>query len=68
MAQTNCPECDAVIILDEPREGLIISCPDCGVDLEVIDTDPFEVDLPFDDDWDDDDWDDDDWDDDWDEE
>jgi lysine biosynthesis protein LysW len=57
MPKTYCPECDAVISVDNPRVGAMIVCRECGKELEIIDTDPFEVDFPFDDDWDDD-WDD----------
>jgi lysine biosynthesis protein LysW len=53
MPKTYCPECDAVIKMDNPREGAKIECPECGVKLEIISVDPFEVDFPFDDDWDD---------------
>jgi alpha-aminoadipate carrier protein LysW len=53
MSKTYCPECDAVISVAEPREGDLIRCPECGVELEIIDTDPFDVDFPLDDDWDD---------------
>jgi lysine biosynthesis protein LysW len=65
-----CPECDAVIEEDIEEVGEIITCPECGVELEVISLDPLEFDLaPADDeddfDFDDDDDDeDDDWDDD----
>ena len=58
MAKTYCPECDAVITVSNPREGAEIRCPECGVELEVISTDPFDVDFIYEDDWDDD-WDDD---------
>jgi alpha-aminoadipate/glutamate carrier protein LysW len=77
MPKTYCPECDSVVRLENPREGMIFPCPDCGVDLEVVSVDPFDVYFPYeeDDDWDDDDWDDededdddDDWDDDWEDE
>ncbi len=30
---------------DEVEEGEIISCPECGVELEVVNTDPLEVEL-----------------------
>ncbi|MCC6013844.1 MAG: lysine biosynthesis protein LysW [Candidatus Verstraetearchaeota archaeon] len=30
-----CPECDCEIELEDVLEGEIISCEDCGVDLEV---------------------------------
>ena len=59
MPKTDCPDCDAVISMDDPREGAAFKCPVCGEALEVISTDPFEVDYPLDDS---------DWDDDWDEE
>lgn len=55
MPNTYCPECDAVISMDDPREGAIFKCPVCGEELEVISSDPFEVDFPLDDeDWDED--------------
>jgi alpha-aminoadipate/glutamate carrier protein LysW len=66
-----CPECEAIIDEEFEDIGEIISCPECGVELEVISIDPIEFDLaPIDDDEDDDefgfddseeeDWDDDD--------
>jgi hypothetical protein len=61
MPKTYCPNCDAVIIADRPREGSTITCRDCDTDLEIISASPFEVDYPvdYDEDWDDDDdWDD----------
>ena len=36
----NCPECDAVLSLAGVEIGEIIVCPDCGVDLEVMETEP----------------------------
>ena len=72
-----CPECEAVIDEEFEDIGEIISCPECGVELEVINIDPVEFDLALIDDeedeefsYDDDeeDWDDDDsYDDDYDE-
>jgi len=49
MPKTRCPNCDTTIKLEKPREGAVVSCPACGVELEVICADPFEVD--FTDDW-----------------
>ncbi len=49
MPKTRCPNCNTPIKVDKPREGAIITCPGCGVELEVIGADPFEVD--FSDDW-----------------
>jgi alpha-aminoadipate/glutamate carrier protein LysW len=45
-----CPECEAVIDEEFEDVGEIISCPECGVELEVISIDPVEFDLaPVDD-------------------
>ena len=45
-----CPECDAPIDEEFDDVGEIITCPECGVDLEVISLDPVEFDLaPVDD-------------------
>lgn len=58
MPKTYCPECDAVININNPRDGAQTRCPECGVELEIISSDPFDVDYVYDDDWgDDDDWD-----------
>jgi alpha-aminoadipate/glutamate carrier protein LysW len=49
-----CPECEAVIDEEFEDIGEIISCPECGVELEVISIDPVEFDLaPIDDEEDD---------------
>ena len=45
MAKTRCINCGSLISLDKPREGSIITCSACGVELEVIRTDPFTVDF-----------------------
>ena len=41
----HCPECEALVDLDadEVEEGEIVSCPDCGTDLEVMSTNPMEL-------------------------
>ena len=49
MPRTRCPNCDVVIKKEKPREGALIFCPGCGVELEIVNTDPFEVELT--DDW-----------------
>jgi lysine biosynthesis protein LysW len=54
MSRTHCPNCNSMISVDKPREGIVIECPKCGVELEIIRKDPLEVD--FTDDWQDDDW------------
>lgn len=60
MVTATCVECDEEIeINDRPRRGLRIICPNCGAQLEVTNTTPLELDLPFDDEEEeDDDWDD----------
>jgi len=42
-----CPECEADIEIDEydVDKGEIISCPECGVELEVVGLSPLELDL-----------------------
>jgi alpha-aminoadipate carrier protein LysW len=45
-----CPSCDQDITLGgEIRLGKQVMCPNCGVELEVIDTDPVELDWPYED-------------------
>jgi lysine biosynthesis protein LysW len=54
MGEAHCPDCDGVITVDSPRIGEFIRCTDCGYELEIISTSPFEVDYPldYDGDWD----------------
>lgn len=42
-----CPECGTLIDLDaeELEEGEIISCPECAVELEVVNIHPLELDV-----------------------
>lgn len=43
---TFCPECDAdVEIPADAMENELISCHDCGAELEIISLDPLELDL-----------------------
>ncbi len=49
MPKTRCPNCDTLIKVDKPHEGAMITCPGCGVELEIVGTDPFVVD--FTEDW-----------------
>lgn len=58
MPKTYCPNCDSVITVDKPRMGAVLTCRECGQELEIISTSPFEVDFPLDEDWEDEDWDD----------
>lgn len=57
-----CPECDADIDVDEfdVDKGDLISCAECGTNLEVTGTSPLELEAAGDEDDDDDDDDDDD--------
>ena len=37
MTTANCPECDGEVTLsDDAVVGEIVTCPDCGADLEVM--------------------------------
>jgi len=42
-----CPECDAMINIEEDlvEEGQSIECPECGAELEVVSTEPLELDI-----------------------
>jgi alpha-aminoadipate carrier protein LysW len=42
-----CPECEADIEIDEydVDKGEVISCPECGVELEVVGLAPLQLDL-----------------------
>ncbi len=51
MATTNCTECDETIELTgRGRIGQKVVCPNCGASLEVVSTEPLELDLALDDD------------------
>lgn len=39
-----CPECFSEVKLAEVMKNEIVQCADCGVELEVINTDPLELD------------------------
>jgi alpha-aminoadipate carrier protein LysW len=73
MALATCAECDEEIeVSDRARLGQRVVCSNCGAQLEVVSTNPLELDPGYDDDdgWEDDDdldaLDDDEFDDDWD--
>lgn len=53
----NCPNCDAVIELDEDEldEGDTIACEECGADLTVVGLDPLELEAAEDEDEEDED-------------
>ena len=56
-----CPECDEEVYVDaDSEQGDVVSCDECGADLEVVGLDPIELDLyeggdEFDDDYEDED-------------
>jgi len=36
MSEEKCPDCEALVLVpDDAVDGEIVSCPDCGLDLEV---------------------------------
>ncbi len=41
----HCPECDNEIRLDKPIRGEIVTCSDCGAELEVTNENPLQLDL-----------------------
>ena len=42
-----CPECGTRLDIDsdEVEEGKILNCPECDVELEVVNTNPLEFDV-----------------------
>jgi alpha-aminoadipate carrier protein LysW len=46
MPTTACPECSEKVFVDaESEQGDIISCDECGSDLEIVGLDPIELDI-----------------------
>ncbi|HVO68536.1 MAG TPA: lysine biosynthesis protein LysW [Aggregatilineaceae bacterium] len=46
MLQTECVECGAVIeVPEDVMQGEILSCGDCGTELEVVEVEPLTLDL-----------------------
>lgn len=46
MPTTVCPECEEKVYVDaESEQGDIVTCEECGADLEVVGLDPVELDL-----------------------
>ncbi len=45
-----CPECETVIDVekDDIEEGQTVDCPECGAELEVVNTNPVELDAVVD--------------------
>ncbi|MEP6902791.1 MAG: hypothetical protein ABJA66_13650 [Actinomycetota bacterium] len=41
-----CPECDEEVYVDaDSEQGDVVTCDECGVDLEVVGLDPIELDA-----------------------
>ncbi len=54
MPITACPECSEDVYVDaDSEQGDIVSCDECGTDLEIVGLDPIELDIHEDDDLDD---------------
>ncbi len=46
MPTTACPECSEDVYVDaESEQGDIISCNECGSELEIVGLDPIELDI-----------------------
>ncbi|MGB7925770.1 MAG: hypothetical protein WCF57_21205 [Pyrinomonadaceae bacterium] len=46
MPTGTCPECDADVHVDtDADKGDMVSCEECGTDLEVVGLDPVELDV-----------------------
>ncbi len=46
MPTGTCPECDMDVHVDtDADKGDVVSCEECGTDLEVVGLDPVELDL-----------------------
>ena len=50
MTAAECISCGAEISFRaQPKMGMLITCPECDAELEVVWLDPVELDWPFDD-------------------
>ena len=46
MPTAACPECEEKVYVDaDSEQGDIVTCDECGSDLEVVGLDPIELDL-----------------------
>lgn len=51
MPTTACPECSEDVYVDaDSEQGDVVSCDECGTDLEIVGLDPIELDIHEDDD------------------
>ncbi len=42
--EAECPECAAAVALDGAVKGEIVTCAECGVELELVQVDPPRLD------------------------
>lgn len=60
--KATCPDCgEKIAIRGTIRIGQEVICPNCDAELEIVETEPVELDWAYEDDWDDEEEDDDDW-------
>jgi alpha-aminoadipate carrier protein LysW len=46
MPTSVCPECEEKVYVDaEAEQGDVVTCEECGSDLEVVGLDPIELDI-----------------------
>ncbi|MBA2620499.1 MAG: hypothetical protein H0U87_04800 [Acidobacteria bacterium] len=46
MPTSTCPECSEDVYVDaDSEQGDVISCDECGTDLEIVGLDPIELDI-----------------------
>ena len=46
MPTTTCPECSEEVYVDaDSEQGDVVSCDECGTDLEIVGLDPIELDM-----------------------
>lgn len=55
MKKATCPDCGADVFSITPRVGGSLRCSECGMQLEIVENDPFELDYLGYDDWESDD-------------
>jgi lysine biosynthesis protein LysW len=48
MEVVNCISCDEPIRMPQaPKMGMLVTCADCGAELEIVWLDPLELDWPY---------------------
>lgn len=46
MPTATCPECEEKVYVDaDSEQGDVVTCDECGTDLEVVGLDPIELDI-----------------------